>query len=112
MSRAAPWRSICNIIACLTQVGELDLIADVIQEISQIIWCSVCACKFPWCPLCSFAPAPRPVCIPLHSGSRDRMCSMLRRPTSLVTFAQLPAQLAHRRARPNPSAEPQRSCAL
>mmetsp|Transcript_19814 Transcript_19814/g.59851 ORF Transcript_19814/g.59851 Transcript_19814/m.59851 type:complete len:297 (-) Transcript_19814:591-1481(-) len=35
---------ICNIIACLTQIGELDLIADVVSEIAQIIWCSVCAC--------------------------------------------------------------------
>jgi hypothetical protein len=35
---------ICNIIACLTQVGEIDFLADIISEISQLIWCSVCAC--------------------------------------------------------------------
>lgn len=35
---------ICNIAACITGSGELDMVADVVQEISQLIWCSVCAC--------------------------------------------------------------------
>lgn len=35
---------ICNIVACLTSIPEIDFAADIIQEISQLIWCSVCAC--------------------------------------------------------------------
>ncbi len=32
---------ICSLVACITQIEGLEEAADVISEISQIIWCSV-----------------------------------------------------------------------
>ncbi len=32
---------ICSLVACITQIEGLEEAADIVREISQIIWCSV-----------------------------------------------------------------------
>jgi len=35
---------ICNVIACLTDSDEIDLIADVVNLLAELLWWTVCAC--------------------------------------------------------------------
>jgi len=35
---------VCNVIACLTSSDEIDLLADVIELLAEIVWWTVCAC--------------------------------------------------------------------
>jgi hypothetical protein len=90
--------SICNIIACLTQVGEIDFLADIISEISQLIWCSVCACEslFLSCHCRMQAPTKRMFAHGLgsrrHSASGFSACTPLICPLPHSSVAQLADQ--------------------